>query len=185
MLDYFPCSSPAFSSFPDHAQKYPFTHAAQQQPHYSPAPSTFTFDPFADDDADDASESSQSHVARSERVEFLRQREWMRRVAAWVEGVHSQAPAATPSYGMHPYNPRAVVPVHAVHALSGALRGPEPYVIYSTPLPGGTPTSSAPVKAAPSQAKKQPTPTAVPPRHVHSRVPSLDSIREEDEDRFS
>jgi hypothetical protein len=51
----------------------------QQQP--------FTFDPFADEDSSTSSGASELEVHRLRRIEFLRRREWMRRVVAWVDGI--------------------------------------------------------------------------------------------------
>lgn len=57
----------------------------------NPILQSFTFDPFADEDSSTSSIASEREreleVHRLRRVEFLRHREWMRRVVAWVDGV--------------------------------------------------------------------------------------------------
>lgn len=57
----------------------------------SPGLQPFTFDPFADEDSSTSSTASERErelvVQRLRRIEFLRQREWMRRVVAWVDGI--------------------------------------------------------------------------------------------------
>ena len=57
----------------------------------SPALQSFTFDPFADEDSSTSSVASERErelvVQRLRRIEFLRRREWMRRVVAWVDGI--------------------------------------------------------------------------------------------------
>ena len=57
--------------------------ALQQQQQQQP----FTFDPFADEDSSTSSGASELEVQRLRRIEFLRRREWMRRVVAWVDGI--------------------------------------------------------------------------------------------------
>jgi hypothetical protein len=51
----------------------------------------FTFDPFADEDSSTSSAASERErelvLQRLRRIEFLRRREWMRRVVAWVNGI--------------------------------------------------------------------------------------------------
>ena len=60
-------------------------------PPYAPHPALqqhpFTFDPFADEDSSTSSGASELEVQRLRRIEFLRRREWMRRVVAWVDGI--------------------------------------------------------------------------------------------------
>ena len=57
----------------------------------SPGLQSFTFDPFADEDSSTSSAASERErdlvVQRLQRIEFLRRREWMRRVVAWVDGI--------------------------------------------------------------------------------------------------
>jgi hypothetical protein len=57
----------------------------------SPGLQSFTFDPFADEDSSTSSAASERErelvVQRLHRIEFLRRREWMRRVVAWVDGI--------------------------------------------------------------------------------------------------
>lgn len=57
----------------------------------SPGLQSFTFDPFADEDSSTSSVASERErelvAQRLRRIEFLRQREWMRRVVAWVDGI--------------------------------------------------------------------------------------------------
>jgi hypothetical protein len=56
-----------------------------------PGSQSFTFDPFADEDSSTSSVASERErelvVQRLRRIEFLRRREWMRRVVAWVDGI--------------------------------------------------------------------------------------------------
>ena len=56
-----------------------------------PGPQSFNFDPFADEDSSTSSGASEREreleVQRVRRIEFLRRREWMRRVVAWVDGI--------------------------------------------------------------------------------------------------
>ena len=63
----------------------------------SPGLQSFTFDPFADEDSSTSSVASERErelvVQRLRRIEFLRRREWMRRVVAWVDGI-SQDPVS-------------------------------------------------------------------------------------------
>jgi hypothetical protein len=58
---------------------------------FNPGPQSFTFDPFADEDSSTSSVASEREreleVQRLNRIEFLRRREWMRRVVAWVDGI--------------------------------------------------------------------------------------------------
>ncbi|KAA1474200.1 hypothetical protein DENSPDRAFT_931486 [Dentipellis sp. KUC8613] len=223
MLDYLQCS-PSYPShslplpFPDPAQKYPFPTLPAQP--FSPASSAFTFDPFAEDD--DSASSAASHAPapetlyrtrsgsgdsqRGAKVEFLRE-QWMRRVTAWVEGVHSGliptfAPTYTPSPHGHPqdtlYMPADANTQYTIYSTAqprlaaspepavpyGALSDDEePYIIYSTPRPGAALKAPVPAQRGPAPAPAAPiAPPRTPSgRHVHSRVPSLDSIREEDE----
>lgn len=76
LAKFAPPSAPPFASS---------THPTLQ--HHS-----FTFDPFADEDylstSSGASERERElEVQRLRRIEFVRRREWMRRVVAWVDGV--------------------------------------------------------------------------------------------------
>ena len=56
-----------------------------------PGPQSFNFDPFADEDSSTSSGASEREreleAQRLHRIEFLRRREWMRRVVAWVDGI--------------------------------------------------------------------------------------------------
>ncbi|TFY51483.1 hypothetical protein EVG20_g10983 [Dentipellis fragilis] len=205
MLDYLQCS-PSYAShslplpFPDPAQKYPFPTLPAQP--FSPASSTFTFDPFAEDD--DSASSAASHAPapetfyrtrsssgdsqRGAKVEFLRE-QWMRRVTAWVEGVHSglipltcprtQIPSTRSTALRSPTSSASPEPAVWPH---GALSDEEePYIIYSTPRPGEPLKAPVPAQRGPAPAAPIAPPRTPSGRHVHSRVPSLDSIREEDE----
>ncbi|KAH9022762.1 hypothetical protein EDB85DRAFT_265755 [Lactarius pseudohatsudake] len=67
-----------------------------------PGPQSFNFDPFADEDSSTSSGASEREreleVQRLRRIEFLRRREWMRRVVAWVDGIsHGMTPTLSPS----------------------------------------------------------------------------------------
>ena len=69
---------------------------------FNPGPQSFTFDPFADEDSSTSSGASEREreleVQRLRRIEFLRRREWMRRVVAWVDGIsHSTVSGFFPS----------------------------------------------------------------------------------------
>jgi hypothetical protein len=68
----------------------------------SPGSQSFTFDPFADEDSSTSSAASERErelVQRLRRIEFLRQREWMRRVVAWVDGISHETVSDTfPSF---------------------------------------------------------------------------------------
>ncbi|KAI0255660.1 hypothetical protein BJV78DRAFT_691694 [Lactifluus subvellereus] len=69
---------------------------------FNPGPQSFTFDPFADEDSSTSSGASEREreleVQRLRRIEFLRRREWMRRVVAWVDGIsHGMTPTSSPS----------------------------------------------------------------------------------------
>jgi hypothetical protein len=64
---------------------------------------SFTFDPFADEDSSTSSVASERErelvVERLRRIEFLRRREWMRRVVAWVDGISQDTVSDTfPSF---------------------------------------------------------------------------------------
>ncbi len=65
----------------------------------SPALQSFTFDPFADEDSSTSSVASERErelvVQRLRRIEFLRRREWMRRVVAWVDGISQDTVSGT------------------------------------------------------------------------------------------
>ncbi|KAH9044900.1 hypothetical protein EDB83DRAFT_1559203 [Lactarius deliciosus] len=172
MLDFEP-STPAY---PTHVQDNDSCFRLQQMqadplayspysPPYSPA--SFNFDPFADEDSSTSSGASEREreleVQRLRRIEFLRRREWMRRVVAWVDGIsHGMTPTLSPSPtsssksahspGPFKYTPprdSADVPI-LYYSSSPSLAGrsdedDEPYVIYSTPLPGNTsPTFTSP-----------------------------------------
>jgi len=185
----------------------------------NPSLQSFTFDPFADEDSSTSSIASEREreleVHRLRRVEFLRHREWMRRVVAWVDGVsHGTIPPVSPfsaSKSAHhqpgPYNyTQQRDPVDSptlFYSSTPSLAGrsdedDEPYLIYSTPLPGSASPASVPSSPSPSPVPKLVTPTpvytpAVPPPHIspppqapssrriHGRMRSLSSIREEDE----
>jgi hypothetical protein len=69
----------------------------------SPGLQPFTFDPFADEDSSTSSVASERErelvVQRLRRIEFLRRREWMRRVVAWVDGISQDSVSDTfPSF---------------------------------------------------------------------------------------
>ena len=69
----------------------------------SPGLQPFTFDPFADEDSSTSSVASERErelvVQRLRRIEFLRRREWMRRVVAWVDGISQDTVSDTfPSF---------------------------------------------------------------------------------------
>jgi len=234
----------------------------------SPAFQSFTFDPFADEDSSTSSGASEREreleIQRLRGIELLRRREWMRRVAAWVDGVsngtvsesflsflssvlvppfgdcprtahrtlmsdknclvkkiltwivpNSQTPSLSPSSASsksapspRPYNytqqsDLADSPT-LYYSSSQSLGGrsdedDEPYLIYSTPLPGTSQHSFVPPSPSPSPPVHKPvsqapvyTPAVPPPhispppqapssRRIHGRMRSLSSIREEDE----
>ncbi|KAH9984693.1 hypothetical protein BJV77DRAFT_1071899 [Russula vinacea] len=179
-------------------------------------------DPFADEDSSTSSAASERErelVQRLRRIEFLRQREWMRRVVAWVDGIsHETSPTLSPSSALskfplpppRPFNytqqsdsadsptlyySSSSSPSHA----SRFDEDDEPYLIYSTPLPGTAQSSFVPPPSSPSPPVLKPvapalvhtpavsSPQISPPPHapssrrIHGRMRSLSSIREEDE----
>lgn len=85
----------AFNSPPTPPTPPPFASSPGSQ-------QSFTFDPFADEDSSTSSAASERErelVQRLRRIEFLRQREWMRRVVAWVDGIsHETVSDAFPSF---------------------------------------------------------------------------------------
>ncbi|KAI0270480.1 hypothetical protein BC834DRAFT_967267 [Gloeopeniophorella convolvens] len=189
-----PPLAPALIKQPNSPPAYPYAS--------SPAPQPFTFDPFADEDSSTSSGVSEREreleAQRVRRVEFLRHREWMRRVVAWVDGVsHGMTPASPPSAkGSSPYKhaPAEAPTLYYSSSSSLAARSDEddaPYVIYSTPLPGAPPPPPAPAPVpVPAQYTPAAPQTPIPPpprapsaRRIHGRVRSLSSIREEDEGR--
>ncbi|KAH9958764.1 hypothetical protein BC827DRAFT_1303257 [Russula dissimulans] len=188
----------------------------------SPAFQSFTFDPFADEDSSTSSGASERErereleVQRLRGIELLRRREWMRRVVAWVDGVsHGTTPSLSPSSASsksapspRPYNytqqPDLADSPTLYYSSSQSLGGrsdedEEPYLIYSTPLPGTSQLSFVPPSPSPSPPVHKPvaqapayTPAVPPPhispppqapssRRIHGRMRSLSSIREEDE----
>ncbi|KAI9463041.1 hypothetical protein F5148DRAFT_1150353 [Russula earlei] len=192
----------------------------------SPAFQSFTFDPFADEDSSTSSGASEREreleVQRLRGIELLRRREWIRRVVAWVDGVsHGTTPSLSPSPSSsksapspRPYNyTQQSDPADSptlYYSSSQSLAGrsddrsdedDEPYLIYSTPLPGNAHLSFVPPSPSPSPSPPVPKPAApapvytpaVPPPHIspppqasssrriHGRMRSLSSIREEDE----
>ncbi|KAI0063365.1 hypothetical protein BV25DRAFT_1915276 [Artomyces pyxidatus] len=181
---------PAVSTSPNSPNSYAPLVKSAPTPQI-PCPATFVFDPFADEDSSVSSGTGgrEREVQRLQKVEFLRQREWMRRVEAWVEGVNSgmttsQAHPRLPTYTQSPYTLPADTP-ETYYSSSSSLAArsepaveEEPYVIYSTPLPN-TPKVAAIPKTAPPPAPPIPT-----RRTIHSRYSSLSSIREEDEGRL-
>ena len=70
-----------------------------------PGPQSFNFDPFADEDSSTSSGASEREreleAQRLHRIEFLRRREWMRRVVAWVDGI-SHGMVSKPLIFEHP-----------------------------------------------------------------------------------
>src|SRR6266851_3907532 len=66
--------------------------------------SSFTFDPFADEVSSTssvASERERELEVQRLRIEFLRRREWMRRVVAWVDGIsHGTVSVKPPRFGL-------------------------------------------------------------------------------------
>ncbi|ETW79849.1 hypothetical protein HETIRDRAFT_445554 [Heterobasidion irregulare TC 32-1] len=140
-------------------------------------------------------------VQRHQKVEFLRQREWMRRVVAWVDHVNSGI--ADHHHYFYTPSPSALAPDTLYYSSKEPepdlpLFDEEPYLIYSTPVPNSTSSQTSfgisgyippsPVSIPFSSPVPSISPSTIAPvkaspgRRVHSRVPSLDSIREEDED---
>ncbi|KAI9435495.1 hypothetical protein H4582DRAFT_2079601 [Lactarius indigo] len=219
-LAYSPYSPPYSPAIGGYTLKPPLTPPVPAFASH-PGPQSFNFDPFADEDSSTSSGASEREreleVQRLRRIEFLRRREWMRRVVAWVDGIsHGMTPTLSPSPtsssksahspGPYKYTPprdSADVPI-LYYSSSPSLAGrsdeeDEPYVIYSTPLPGNTspsltspsPSPSPPaamtIALAPNYTPAVPPPHIPPPpqapssRRIHGRMRSLSSIREEDE----
>jgi hypothetical protein len=88
-LAYNPYSPPPTAALAKFVVNSPL---APPSTHHPALQHSFTFDPFADEDylstSSGASERERElEVQRLRRIEFLRRREWMRRVVAWVDGV--------------------------------------------------------------------------------------------------
>ena len=87
---YSPFSPPYCSAVGGYTLKPPLTPPV---PAFAsnPGPQSFNFDPFADEESSTSSGASEREreleVQRLRRIEFLRRREWMRRVVAWVDGI--------------------------------------------------------------------------------------------------
>jgi len=197
--------------------------------------SSFTFDPFADEVSSTssvASERERELEVQRLRIEFLRRREWMRRVVAWVDGISHGTPTQTSLTSVVPYSQTHPPSPFSTSSNSAPTPSPrpynytpqrdsadsptlyyssspslasrsdedeEPYLIYSTPLPGATqsplmppspspsPPVSKPVAPAPAYTPAiplqhiSPPPQAPSSRRIHGRMRSLSSIREEDE----
>jgi len=136
----------------------------------SPGLQSFTFDPFADEDSSTSSVASERErelvVQRLRRIEFLRRREWMRRVVAWVDGISQDtSPTPSPSSALSMFTPPPRPYNHTQQSASDPAESPtlyyssslspssqtsrsdeddEPYLIYSTPLPGSAQPSFFP-----------------------------------------
>ncbi|KAN0142102.1 hypothetical protein V8E53_000564 [Lactarius tabidus] len=205
-LAYSPYSPPYSPAVGGYTLKPPLTPPVPTFASHS-GPQSFNFDPFADEDSSTSSGASEREreleAQRLHRIEFLRRREWMRRVVAWVDGISHGMSAHSPGpYKYTPPRESADVPT-LYYSSSPSLAGrsdeeEEPYVIYSTPLPGNTspsltspsPSPSPPaamtVPLAPIYTPAAPPPNIPPPqapssRRIHGRMRSLSSIREEDE----
>ena len=89
-LAYSPYSPPYSPAVGGYTLKPPLTPPVSTFPSH-PGPQSFNFDPFADEDSSTSSGASEREreleVQRLRRLEFLRRREWMRRVVAWVDGI--------------------------------------------------------------------------------------------------
>ena len=89
-LAYSPYSPPYSSAVGGYTIKPPLTPPVPAFASH-PGPQSFNFDPFADEDSSTSSVASEREreleVQRLRRIEFLRRREWMRRVVAWVDGI--------------------------------------------------------------------------------------------------
>ncbi|KZV70564.1 hypothetical protein PENSPDRAFT_440887 [Peniophora sp. CONT] len=199
---------------------FPAKKSPQSSPQYSPA-SVHGFDPFAEDSSDETASSSGSDVSRAS-FELSRQREQQYNVAAWINYASpcAYSPAQlqpqpspyqqalyTPMTGNTHYHSRTSSSSSASSSRS-AFSDDEPYVIYSTPLPGAAPAPAAAAPPAPAhvlgpiapprrqhgQAKSLSVPgpivaprvasSGVPVHLPHRRYVSLCSIREEDEPRM-
>ncbi|KAI0030446.1 hypothetical protein K488DRAFT_72172 [Vararia minispora EC-137] len=159
-----------------------------------PSPASLVFDPFADDSDSAASSDSRSDAARHlHNVELLRQHERMHRVVAWVDGVNyghgyglkAPAPVKNAFYTPQPADTPFVYYSSSAPSVS-TCSDDEPYLIYSTPLPGAAAPAPAPPPAprrhhAPAKSLSVPALRAA--SRAHRRYVSLSSIREEDESR--
>ncbi|VDC04834.1 unnamed protein product [Peniophora sp. CBMAI 1063] len=168
-----------------HLLPFPAKKSPQSSPQYSPA-SVHGFDPFAEDSSDDTASSSGSDVSRaSSLADFSRQRDQDYRVAAWVNYGSSCAynPASllpqpspyqpslyTPMSGNTHYHSRTSSSSSASSSRSAFSVDDEPYVIYSTPLPGAPP---APAPAAPPAPAAHVLGPIAPPRRQHGQAKSL------------
>ncbi len=89
-LAYSPYSPPYSPAMGGYTVKPPLTPPVPAFASH-PGPQSFNFDPFADEDSSTSSGASEREreleVQRLRRIEFLRRREWMRRVVAWVDGI--------------------------------------------------------------------------------------------------
>ncbi|KAH9979621.1 hypothetical protein BJV74DRAFT_124825 [Russula compacta] len=153
----------------------------------SPGLPSFTFDPFADEDSSTSSGASERErdleVQRLRRIEFLRRREWMRRVVAWVDGIsHSSTPTSSPStaspksacnagpYNYTQHRDSADSPTlfysSSPSLASRSDEDDEPYLIYSTPLPSAAQPSSVPPLPTPSPSP--PVTKSVAPAPVYT-----------------
>ncbi|KAF8496150.1 hypothetical protein F5888DRAFT_412633 [Russula emetica] len=164
----------------------------------SPGLQSFTFDPFADEDSSTSSVASERErelvVQRLRRIEFLRRREWMRRVVAWVDGISQDtSPTLSPSSALsmfasppRPHNythqsasdPADSPTLYYSSSLSPSSQtsrsdeDDEPYLIYSTPLPG----SAQPPFYPPSPSPSPPVSKSAAPAPVHTPTVSSPHI---------
>jgi len=127
----------------------------------------------------------ESDAQRRERVEFLRRREWTRRIAEWINDSATVKSKGQPLYSFEDL--LAAAEQHHLARPPASADSDEPYVIYTA-----SPASSAARADTPPAAALPPLDASAPAAHAplqrrrsrpgpHSRHSSLSSISEEDE----
>ncbi|OBZ74649.1 hypothetical protein A0H81_05438 [Grifola frondosa] len=185
---------PDMSQFP-HLAAYPYSYALESEPDMAAL-----LDVAPCDERGRQRKFVENLVQRRERVEFLRRREWTRRISAWIDQstVASDAQTRQPlAYAWE--DVLAAADADASGSFYGDTRrlpdvidetdepGPEcaPYVIYTaSPRPRSPSQTGQDIE---SETSYSPSSTASPVarrgswRGAHSRHSSLSSISEEDE----
>ncbi|OCH90861.1 hypothetical protein OBBRIDRAFT_803684 [Obba rivulosa] len=135
----------------------------------------------------------ESSAQRRERVEFLRRREWTRRIAEWINDsatVKDKSQMPSPAYSMEDF----LAATRQRHYIGppDVAEPDEPYVIYTaspassvsrsdTPPAATLPSLDAPLASASPPAMHPPLQRRRSRGGPHSRHSSLSSISEEDE----
>lgn len=162
---------------------FPAKKSPQSSPQYSPA-SVHGFDPFADDSSDETASSSGSDVSRVSSLAELSRQDY--RVAPWLNYNYGSSCAYNPAHLQpqpSPYQQALYTPMSgnthyrsrtssssSASSARSAFTDDEPYVIYSTPLPGAPP---APAAAAPPAPPAHVLGPIAPPRRQHGQAKSL------------